>query len=508
MIHQGRCKPAASLMDREIILHRSLETDLGEFVREAWKVLEPGKEYQHNWHIDAICELLTAARKGQVTRAIINVPPRHMKSLLATVNFPCWIWTTEPSKRFLFASYSGALSTEHSLLRRNLLLSEWYQGFWRGEVQLSRSQNQKSQFANKRRGQMIATSVGGTVTGKGGDFLIVDDPISVRQSFSNTYREEAIRFFDQTLSTRLNDPARGVIIVIMHRLHQADLSAHLLSKAGWTHLCLPAEAEERESVTFALSRRVHVREVGEVLWESRFPRKVLQDQKLGMGTYAYAAQMQQRPSSVQGSIFQREWWRYWRELPAQFDTVIQSWDCTFKSAKDSDYVVGQVWGKTAPINPDEKNSAQYYLLDQVRGRMDFVSTKNAIRSVSAKYPSAIVKIIEDRANGPAVISALKSEVDGLIAVNPQGGKDSRANSISGLVEAGNVFIPDPTVAAWVHDFVEECAGFPNGAHDDQVDAMSQALLRLRMQGTGDNTGLMEFYGSQAICSQRPNFLPM
>ena len=372
-----------------------LEDDLVLFVEEAWSVLEPGTQFQPNWHIHAIGEFLTAARRGQIRRGIINIPPRHMKSLLTTVNFPCWIWSTEPEKRFMFASYSGNLSQDHSVLRRSLLLSEWYQELWSDRVQLASGQNLKTQFANRRGGRMIATSVGGTATGRGGEFVIVDDPHSAQQALSEAHRQRAIKFFDQTLTTRLNDPKTGVILIIMQRLHEADLTGHLLAKGGWEHLKLPAEAEERERIIFAITGEVHDRMPGEALWPERFPKQVLEEQKISMGSYAYAGQMQQNPAPLEGAIIKREWIKFYRELP-KLDIHLQSWDCTFKETKDSDFVVGQVWARAAPENPRE--SARYYLIDQVRARMDFVATKNALRTLSESplftaIPLAAVQVI-------------------------------------------------------------------------------------------------------------------
>ena len=220
---------------------------------------------------------------------------------------------------------------------------------------------------------------------------------------------------------------------------------------------------------------MHVRDVGDLLWKERLPQHVLDQLKVAMGSWAFAGQYQQAPAPLEGGTIKYDWLKFYRELPARFDYVLQSWDCSFKESKDSDYVVGQVWGR-ASTQSAAGRSAQYYLLDQVRGKMDFVGTKNAIRAMSAKYPQAVTKLIEDKANGPAVISALKAEVDGMIAVNPEGGKESRMNSVSALFEAGNVFLPEAERAPWTHDYMHELCTFPKAAHDDEVDATSQALF--------------------------------
>jgi predicted phage terminase large subunit-like protein len=206
-----------------------------------------------------------------------------------------------------------------------------------------------------------------------------------------------------------------------------------------------------------------------LLWPERFGQEEVEALKRTMGSYAAAGQLQQRPAPAAGGILKRHWWKFYREAPRPFSEVIQSWDCAFKDTRTSDFVVGQVWGR---------HGADKYLLDQVRGRMDCPATIQAVKRLSEKWPQTQAKLVEDKANGPAVIATLKHEIVGLIAVNPEGGKEVRAHAVSPQIEAGNVYLPDPTIAPWIGGFLDECAAFPNGAYDDQVDAMSQALVRL------------------------------
>jgi predicted phage terminase large subunit-like protein len=191
--------------------------------------------------------------------------------------------------------------------------------------------------------------------------------------------------------------------------------------------------------------------------------------KRSLGSYAAAGQLQQRPAPAEGGILKRQWWRFYKDLPRKFDEVIQSWDCAFKDTKTCDYVVGQVWGR---------KGADKYLLDQERGQMDCPATIQAVRRMSQKWPEAKGKLVEDKANGSAVIAMLQHEIEGLIAVNPEGGKESRVHAVTPQLEAGNVYLPEVTLAPWIGSFIDECAAFPHGAYDDQVDAMTQALLRL------------------------------
>jgi predicted phage terminase large subunit-like protein len=334
----------------------------------------------------------------------------------------------------------------------------------------------------------------GTGTGERGDYVIVDDPHSVDQAESDLARKRAIDWWNGSMATRLNDLNTGHKVVVQQRLHEADLAGDLLAKGGYEWLCLPAEFEPERRCVTSIGWADPRQEPGELLWPDKMSRANLEELKVILGSYRYAGQYQQRPTPAEGGIFKRVWWRYWRPahmelppvqvktsdgqvlsipavpIPAQFDQIIQSWDMAYKNLATSDYVVGQVWGAF---------KADRYLLDQVRSRWDMPATKAAVQELSRRWPKAGTKLVEDKANGPAVIQELQHDVAGLIAVNPEGGKMARAQAVSPQVESGNVYLPHPALAAWVADLIEETAAFPHGRNDDQVDAMTQALNRLR-----------------------------
>jgi predicted phage terminase large subunit-like protein len=464
---------------------------LREFVRQAWHVVEPFTPFVPGWHIDAICDHLEAVTRGDIRNLLINVPPRHMKSLLVSVFWPAWEWIRSPQRRWLYSSYGGHLSIRDSVKCRRLIESPWYRARWGYVFSLTGDQNAKMRFDNDRSGYRLSTSVGGAVTGEGGDRIVCDDPHKVDEVHSDAVRKAAIDWWDMAMSTRVNDPKTSAMVIVMQRCHQRDLSGHLLEKGNFEHLCLPAEYEGPSHVTsigFSDPRT----ELGELLWFERFGPQEIADLKVSLGSYATAGQPQQRPSPAGGGIFKRHWFRYYQprgmnlppvivrlpdgstqsipaiEVPRQMNEQLQSWDCAFKDHEDSDYVVGQMWGRLG---------AQFFLGDQVRGRMDCPGTVRAVRELTRKWPGTMAILIEDKANGSAVIQMLQHELRGILPVNPGGGKVARAQAISPLVEAGNVYLPHPEYAPWVNDFIEECVQFPNGAHDDQVDAMTQAILR-------------------------------
>lgn len=299
---------------QDALLKRKAEQSLRAFVEQAWPILEPDTPFIPNWHIDWLVEHLEAVTAGEMTRVLINVPPRSMKSLLVSVLWPAWEWIRRPGGRWIFASHAEALSTKHSLDRRTLLQSAWYQGRWGDQVQLASDQNVKGEFQNTKRGVMIATSTGGSITGKGGDRIIVDDLHNPQQAESDAQRETALAYFRQTLSTRLDNKRTGAIVVVMQRLHERDLSALCLD-LGFVHVCLPAEAETRTDIVFPRSGRTLTRESGELLWPAREGRLELDGQKRLLGSMAYAGQYQQRPVPAGGAIFKREWFQYYDELP-------------------------------------------------------------------------------------------------------------------------------------------------------------------------------------------------
>jgi predicted phage terminase large subunit-like protein len=393
---------------------------------------------------------------------MVFLPPRHGKSEFISRYSTAWILGKFPDTRIILTSYEADFAASWGRKSRDLL-EEFGPSLFGVEV------SSKSSAANRwdiegHEGGMVTAGVNGPITGKGADIGIIDDPVkNDQEAMSATYQERTYEWYKSTFRTRLHKG--GAIILIMTRWHENDLAGKLLAAQEedgekWDVVSLTAIAEEGDALG---------REPGEPLCPELFTLEALENIKKAVGAFWWAALYQQRPSPAEGGILKRNWWKYYRQAPEKFEEVIQSWDMSFKDFNTSDYVVGQVWGR---------KGADKYLLDQVRARLDFPATVQAVRNLTSKWPQARAKLVEDKANGTAVIATLKNEISGLIPVNPEGGKIVRAQAVSPDIEAGNVYLPDPTIAPWIHDFVEECAAFPNGAHDDQVDAMSQALHRL------------------------------
>lgn len=451
----------------EHITREKAERSLPEFIRQAWPVIEPGTEYVDSWHIHLIGEYMEAVNAGQIRRLIINIPPRHMKSLEVTVCYPVWTWIKHPEKRFIKVSYSDSLSRKHNIIARDIITSRWYQERWGDRFSLKEDVNRQSEFKNNAQGFMISTSVGGALTGEGGDVIIIDDPQNPLMANSETERQASVNFFKNTLQTRLNNPQTGAFIVIMQRLHENDLTGHILSeKLGYEHLCLPAIAEKKTTVVFPMSGKEIIREPGDILNEGRFNRDVLDGLKKSMGSVQFAGQFQQTPAPAEGIIFKREWLHSFYQTPPR-TTDIQSWDMAFTKSEGSAKVAGFVLGR---------NGADIYIRDLVNDKMDFTESVAAVRTMSGKWKSARAKVIENKANGPAIVNTLKKEIPGMVEFNPKGSKEERAMSVTPYFEAGNIHFPDPKTHPWVEDLIRDLLIFPKGEYKDTVDALVQGIL--------------------------------
>lgn len=454
------------------------EGSLGEFIRSAWHVLEPTTAYQHNWHIDCIAEHLEAVRLGQIRKLIINMPPRSMKSIAVTVCFPVWYWIHDPSKRFICASYSDRLSTKHNMDRRTLITSPWYQLAWASRFKLAGDQNQKTIFQNDHRGHMFSTSVGGSVTGEGADVIIVDDPTNPKMAASDAERDKANTFRDLTLSSRKNDKKTAAEILVMQRLHQKDLTGHVLAKQDepepWTHLCLEGQSTKTRTFVFPVSKKEKEFEAGEYLHPDREGEAEHKQARSDLGSMGYLSQYQQDPRTSDQGFFHREWWRFYGELPMQRTRRVMFMDCAEKPGITNDFTVAAVWDETQD---------GFYGVDVVSKRVAFPELEALTKNLFAQYkPDAIV--IEDKSAGTQLIQNLRAKTTlPIIAFHPgQRSKEVRAAGAQPTVEAGNCHLP--ISRPWVEIFISRHEKFPNDDHDDEVDTTSMMVEFFRTSGTG------------------------
>lgn len=415
--------------------------------------------------MDVLDKALQDVSEGRIKRLIVTMPPRHGKSERVSRKFPAWHIGRNPNDEVILASYSIDLSRGFSRIARDTLSA--HADVFGVKVDKN-NQSAESWGTEGYRGGLHAAGVGGPITGKGARIAIIDDPVkNAEEADSETMRDKIWEWYTSTLYTRLTPDGR--IIVVMTRWHEDDLVGRLLKKEQdelkegshkgerWTVINFPAIAEQDDYLG---------RSEGEPLWpEQGFDRERMEQIKIDVGSRVFNALYQQRPSAAEGNLLKREWWNYYEYLP-DINSMLISVDAAFKDEDDSDFVVCQVWGRHGP---------NVYLVDQVRARMNFLATIQTIRNLYKKYPHAALKLIEDKANGTAIIQTLSREMSGIIPVKPEGGKVARVNAVSAFIESGNVYLP--RTAEWIGDFIEEASNFPNGKNDDQVDAMSQALHR-------------------------------
>lgn len=447
--------------------------------------------FQFYAHLDTLLDALQQVADGHLQRLMVFMPPRHGKSEAVSRLFTAYYLYRHPERWVGLTSYAADLAYT---LSRNARENYRTAG---GALTTEGVEH----WETGRGGGMWAAGVGGPATGKGFHLGVVDDPIkNAEEAASTTIREKQKDWWRSTFYTRQEPNA--ALVVIQTRWHEDDLSGWLLAEEGaeddqpegWHIVNLPAVAEaEAQIFPATCTVAMDLRPVGAALCPERYPLDKLQRITKRIGAYFWNALFQCRPTPIEGGILKRHWWRYWQpgganlgpvrvkradgtieeiapvDLPGIYQEVVQSWDMAFKETATSDYVAGQVWAR---------RGAARFLLDAYKERADLPKTLAAVQALSDKWPEARAKLIEDKANGPAVIQSLRHAMQGLIAVQPMGSKESRVFAVQPEIEAGNVYLPHPRLCSWVDAFITTCAGFPNVPHDDEVDAMTQALIRL------------------------------
>lgn len=458
-------------LDRSLVFKGGLK----QFIKLAWSQVEPARPFVNGWHIDAIAEHLEAITAGKLNRLVINIPPGCMKSLSCCVFWPAWVWTFKPECKWIYASYSMGLSQRDNLRMRRLMETDWYQKRWGSVFKPLRDNWGAIKFMNDHAGFRLCTSTDGTVTGEHADVQVCDDPIKPQDArggvlATKTALNSCLEWWNETMASRLVDFEKSARVIIMQRLHVHDLAGAVLKEDGYEHLCLPMEHEPKISCKTSIGFKDPRSIKGQLLWPERFSESSVKQIKKELGPRGEAAQLQQQPVPLSGSVFEKEHVKFWQEQPL-VKTIVSSWDCTFKETGSS-YVVGQVWGVSVDTD-------SYILLEQIRKRMSFSETLAAIRKIAHRYPTASAHLIEEKANGSAIIDTLRDQIPGILPVLPLGGKEARAHAVESLWSSGQVLLPSPEQHPWVNELIQELLEFPSSLFDDQVDAMTQALSWLR-----------------------------
>lgn len=453
---------------------------LAYFVQRAWRHIIPDK-LVWNWHMDAICDHLQALSSGGISshRLLINVPPGSSKSTLVGVMYSAWLWgpAGQTWHRYIGAAHEQGLAVRDNRMTRELVKSPWYQRRW--PIALQGDQNEKLYFENEHRGFRQACAVA-SMTGRRGHTIGLDDPLSPEKAHSDVEREKAIRVLSETIPTRLNDPATSAIVIVMQRLHERDPAGYVMAEGlGYDHLCIPMEFEPTRRIYTSIGWTDPRQHDGELMFPDRFPQDVIDRDKKAMGSYAWAGQMQQRPSPAGGGIFKSHWWQYYGQPPRLEWRAIYA-DTAQKTGQENDYSVFQCWGFQA--------GGRAVLLDQLRGKWEAPELMVHARAFWAKHKATTDMgplrrmNIEDKVSGTGLIQTLGREGIPIKDIQRDRDKITRAYDAAPMIEAGNVVLPER--APWLSDFLAEAEAFPNGAHDDQLDPMMDAIADMLQRPPG------------------------
>ncbi len=449
------------------VLEAATRTDLLTFTERAFPILEPGQCLQIAPYIELLAYRLQMLPTEPAPRLIINLPPRHLKSMLASVIFPAWLLGNDPTTNVLVVSHTHGLADELAGMCRRLIASDWYRKLFPG-TRLREDFNKRSDFETTKAGGRLSMSMESAITGRGADVLIVDDPISPIDVVSATERRRVHDAFDGQLSTRLNDPATAAIIIVGHRVHEDDLFGHLLRTETYEHIALPFIAEEPLLHKFA--ERTLRRGVGDVLNAERFPPDVLENVRRDKPPHVFETQYQQKPTAAGRSLIVADDFETYHSKPEQFDRVCVSFDVAETMSESSSYSVGQAWGELA---------GKHYLLDVWRDRVEYRALKESALRICKLFDPDVI-IIESASTGRALISDMQQYRWVVQEARPAGqSKVERLEAHLDLIKHHRIFLPEP--CKWMRRFVDEVTKFPHGRFDDQVDAMTQYLAMAKEQ---------------------------
>ncbi len=440
--------------------------DLENFIYGCFKTISPTRTLSKNWHIKIISQYLESIQQHK--RLIINIPPRCMKSTCVSIAWPAWMLGKDPSLNIIVASYSKDLSTKHSLDTRYIIQSDWYKNIFPNTI-LSKEENTKHKFKTVQRGFRLATSIGATLTGEGGDILIADDPITPMEANSVRYRKRIIDWFEQVFASRLNSLKTGIIVIVMHRLHEEDLISYLIAKkhSRWTQLSLQMVTESAQNI-YCGDKLLYCIKKNEILDKNRYNEDDIETIKQDVGSYVFAAQYQQSPLPISGNIIKKEHFRRYKTLQIKDHEISQSWDTASGINEKNDYSVCITYTLT---------NNYIYIIDVLRRRLDYPSLKNTLIKLAKDYEPYEI-LIEKKSSGTQLLQDLSKQTFlPLVTITPKKSKFDRLNIVLPLIEEGKIVLP--YYASWLADFENELISFPHSKHDDQVDSLTQLLIRIK-----------------------------
>ncbi|HET9743447.1 MAG TPA: phage terminase large subunit [Terriglobales bacterium] len=500
-----------------------LRRDFYSFLERSFTELNPQTDFAHNWHIEVMAQELERCLQGDTRRLIVNLPPRSLKSHSASVAFVAWLLGHKPSAQVICASYAQDLADKHAIDCRALMNSSFYRQIF--PTRLSSEKRAISDFLTTARGCRKATSVGGVLTGRGADFIVIDDPLQPDKALSDVRRNAVNDWYDNTLCSRLNHKLTGCIVIVMQRLHEDDLVGHVLDierrqgleiEPKWKLLRFPAiaEADEQHVVTRLNKTFTYQRRAGEALHPQREPLEILAQLRETQGEYTFAGQYQQSPAPLGGGMVKRKWFRSDsdEERPERFDLIFQSWDTANKASELSDYSVCTTWGvmsrKSSGVAVAGSGwfgaggkCGNLYLLNVLRRKMEYPELKRQAQAHAMEWGAKNV-LIEDKASGTQLCQELVQEgMHGVTRCESRLEKTMRMHTVTNMIENGFVYLPEK--ANWLAQYLHELLTFPKGKHDDQADSTSQALNWVKSRLW--EPGIVTFYREEAEKLRKTSF---
>lgn len=452
-------------------MHQLARDDFYVFAVRAFRELHD-VPYQDNWHIAAIAWQLVQVERGDITRLIITMPPRTMKSFLGSVCLPAWMLGRNPSTKIICASYAQALSNEFAYEMRRLMQTPWYRSVF-PNLHIDSKKASVDEVKTTRGGYRLSTSVGGSLTGRGADLIVIDDPIKAGDALSQTVMASAIAWYSNTVSSRLNNQKIGKIVVVAQRLQPEDLPGQLAATGNWEELTLPMEAWRDQDIELNADQWI-TRQAGHLLHEDRFGEEQIRRLRSEMTEQDFEAQYNQRPLPPGGALFKLQWLKRYDERPPvhEIQGIFQSWDTAYEVAEGNDYSVCSTWALCGK---------RYFLLDIFRERLQFPDLERAVYNQREKWSADLV-IVESAGSGISLFQNIRTHTRQfwIVKINPSGSKQHRASQQSPKFERGEVYVP--TSAAWLKTFEDELISFPHVKHDDQVDSVVQFLAAVDTGG--------------------------
>lgn len=473
-----------------------LRYDLCAFIHRSFLELEQA-EFHLNWHIEVLAAKLEDVQLGRCKRLIVNVPPRHLKSHAISIAFVAWLLGHDSAKKILSVTYAQDLSDNLARRSRTLMTSTFYEALF--DTRLSKGREAVSDFETTAGGNRLSTSIGGMLTGRGADVIIIDDPLKADDALSDTRRRAVNDWYDNTLRSRLNNQEAGAIIIVMQRLHADDLVAHVQQNEKWDVLSFPAIAERDETydISTPYGRNIFRRRPDEILQPALLSATTLETYRRAMTEYNFTSQYQQNPQPPAGIIVKRDWLKFYVPGDITFDLTLQSWDTANKDSELANFSVCTTWGKKDDC---------FYLLNVFRRKLNFPQLKRAVYDQADLYHTDVV-LVEDKASGTSLIQELRADGFSIVEAAPSldGDKIMRLHAQTAKIEGG--FVLFPKEAPWLDAYIHELVNFPNAKNDDQVDSTVYALAWFTLK-TGGAWGWLKYMDNQVSREARANKIGM